>query len=178
MINADAAERFMAAPWLEATDREIKQELLDALAERRAAEGTILLAQGQPNDHLAFLIEGTAEILRRGEDGRTDFITTLKAPAVFGTTSFFRPNPPPATVRATSDVWLLTLHHPAYETLRRDRPRAAEALALAVLRAVSERFDLIDSLFADYIRKHPHASSGDVSEWSRFRSRLFEEHSI
>ncbi len=178
MIHTDAAERFMAAPWLEATDRQTKQELLDALVEQQAAAGAILLAQGQPNDHLAFLIEGNAEIFRRGEDGRTDFITALKAPAVFGTTSFFRPAAPPATVRATSDVRLLTLQHPAYENLRRDHPRAAEALAVAVLRAVSERFDLIDRLFADYIRKHPLASSGDASEWSRFRSRLFEEHSI
>ena len=56
--------------------------------------------------------------------------------------------------------------------------RAAEALAVAVLRAVSERFDLLDQLFADYLRDHPHADSDDVSEWSRFRSRLFEEHSI
>jgi len=178
MINAEAAERFMAAPWLESTDRETKGELLRALAEERAKEGTILLAQGQPNDHLVFLIDGTAEIERRSEGGRTDPITTLTAPAVFGTTSFFRPNPPQATVKATSDVWLLTLHHPAYETLRRDHPRAAEALAVAVLRAISERFDLIDRLFADYIRKHPHAASDDVSEWSSFRSRLFEERSI
>ncbi|MDG3002589.1 cyclic nucleotide-binding domain-containing protein [Paludisphaera mucosa] len=178
MINAEAADRFMAAPWLESTDREAKQQLLGSLAEERAAKGTILLAQGQPNDHLAFLIEGAAEIERRSDGGRNDLITTLKAPAVFGTTSFFRPNPPQATVRATSDVWLLTLHHPAYETLRRDHPRAAEALAVAVLRAVSERFDLIDKLFADYIQKHPHAPSDAISEWSRFRARLFEEHAI
>jgi len=178
MINAQAAERFMAAPWLESEDREVKQQLLRALAEERAPAGTILLAQGQPNDHLAFLIEGTAEIERRSEGGRCDPITTLTAPAVFGTTSFFRPAAPPATVRATSDVWLLTLHHPAYDSLRRDHPRAAEALAVAVLRAISERFDLIDRLFADYIRKHPHAASDDVSEWSSFRSRLFEERSI
>ncbi|WP_165070796.1 cyclic nucleotide-binding domain-containing protein [Paludisphaera rhizosphaerae] len=176
MINAEAAERFMAAPWLESTEREIKHQILESLAEERAHKGATLLAQGQPNDHLAFLIEGTAEIVRRSETGRTDHITTLKAPAVFGTTSFFRPNPPQVTVQATSDVWVLTLHHPAYKTLRRDHPRAAEALAVAVLRAVSERFDLLDQLFADYLRQHPHAE--DVSEWSRFRTRLFEEHSI
>ena len=176
MISAEAAERFMAAPWLESTDRETKQELLNALAEERAGRGSILLAQGQPNDHLAFLIEGTAEIVRRDE-GRTDPITTLAAPAVFGTTSFFRPDPPRVTVRATSEVWLLTLHHPAYDSLRRDHPRAAEALAVAVLRAVAERFDLIDRLFSDNIRKQAHASS-DVSEWSRFRSRLFEENAL
>ncbi len=36
MINADASERFMSAPWLDSTDRKIKQELLGALAEERA----------------------------------------------------------------------------------------------------------------------------------------------
>lgn len=178
MINAEAAERFMSAPWLESTDVELKREILLALAEERAARGSTLLAQGQPNDHLSFLIEGTADILRRGENGRADPVTTLTAPAVFGTTSFFRPDPPAVTVQATSDVRLLTLHHPAYDTLRRDRPRAAEALALAVLRAVSERFDLIDRLFAERIREHPRTGPGDASEWSRFRSRLFEEPSI
>jgi CRP-like cAMP-binding protein len=178
MINADAADRFMTAPWLESTDREIKQELLRSLAEERASKGATLLAQGEPNDQLSFLIEGTAEIVRQGDDGRTDFITALTAPAVFGTTSFFSPSRPPGTVRATSDVRLLTLHHPAYDALRRDSPRAAEALAVAVLRAVSERFNLLDKLFAEHIREHPHAGSGPVSEWSDFRARLFEEHSI
>ncbi len=178
MINAQSAERFMAAPWLASEDREIKEQLLRALAEEQAPKGAVLLAQGEPNDHLSFLLEGTAEIERRSDGGRNDLITTLTAPAVFGTTSFFRPAPPPATVRATSDVRLLTLHHPAYRALRRDHPRAAEALAVAVLRAISERFDLIDRLFADYIQQHPHAPSDAVSEWSRFRSRLFEERSI
>jgi CRP/FNR family cyclic AMP-dependent transcriptional regulator len=178
MINADAADRFMTAPWLESTDREIKQELLNALTEERAVHGQTLLAQGQPNDHLSFLIAGTAEIVRRGEDGRVDFITALTAPAVFGTTSFFGPTRPPATVRATSDVHLLTLHHPAYEALRRDSPRAAEALAVAVVRAVSERFNLLDRLFAEHIREHPEAGQGASSEWSDFRARLFEEHSL
>lgn len=178
MINADASERFMSAPWLESADRKIKHELLESLAEERAAKGTILLAQGQPNDHLSFLIEGTAEIDRLSGGGRRDVITTLAAPAVFGTTSFFRPKPPRVSVHATSDVWLLTLYHPSYEILRRDHPRAAEALAIAVVRALSERFDLLDKLFSEHIAKTPAAPSSAASEWSNFRSRLFEEHTI
>jgi CRP-like cAMP-binding protein len=178
MINADAAERFMAAPWLESVDRQIKQELLGALAEERAAKGTILLAQGQPNDHLSFLIEGTVELDRVSGSGRRDVITTLAAPAVFGTTSFFQPKPPRVSVYATSDVWLLTLHHPAYERLRRDHPRAAEALALAVVRTLSERFDLLDKLFSEHIAKTTASPAASASEWSSFRARLFEEHTI
>ena len=61
MINAQAAERFMAAPWLESEDREVKQQLLRALAEERAPAGTILLAQGQPNDQTQAQNQGQAQ---------------------------------------------------------------------------------------------------------------------
>jgi CRP/FNR family cyclic AMP-dependent transcriptional regulator len=177
MIDTEAAERFMSAPWLAEADRDIKRAILNALVEARAPAGAILLAQGQPNDHLTFLIEGTAVIERSFESGRREAITTLAATAVFGTTSFFQPKPPTATVRATSDVWMLSLYHPAHEALRVANPRAAEALALAVVRALSERFDLIDKLFAQFTSQHSDTPAGK-SEWANFRSRLLEERGI
>jgi CRP-like cAMP-binding protein len=178
MINEEAARRFMAAPWLAGVEREPKLALLNALAEERAAAGTVLLSQGQPNDHLTFLIDGTVELERTFGSGRKEIITTLTAPAVFGTTSFFQPKPPTVTVRARTDVWMLTLHHPAHDALRRDEPRAAEVLALAVVRQLSERFDLIDRLFTEHIARHHEAPDSTVSEWSRFRARLFEEQKV
>ena len=178
MINDEATRRFMTAPWLAEVEREPKLALLNALAEERAAAGTILLSQGQPNDHLTFLIDGSVDLERTFGNGRKEIITTLTAPAVFGTTSFFQPKPPTVTARAKTDVWMLTLYHPAHDALRRDHPRAAEALALAVVRTLSERFDLIDKLFTDYITHHPDVPANTASEWSRFRARLFEEHKI
>jgi CRP/FNR family cyclic AMP-dependent transcriptional regulator len=177
MIDTEAAERFMSAPWLVEMDRDIKRAILNALVEARALSGAILLAQGQPNDHLTFMIEGTAVIERKFGNGRREVITTLTATAVFGTTSFFQPKPPTATVRATSDVWMLSLYHPAHEALRVANPRAAEALALAVVRALSERFDLIDKLFVEFVARHSDVPAGN-SEWANFRSRLFEERGI
>ena len=155
MIDNEAAKRFMAAPWLAEVNREIKRTILNALVEARASAGATLLAQGQPNDHLTFLIEGTAEIDRTFATGRHEVITTLAAPAVFGTTSFFQPKPPTVTVRSTSEVWMLSLYHPAHEEMRVASPRAAEALALAVVRALSERFDLMDALFTTHTSQHP-----------------------
>jgi len=73
---------------------------------------------------------------------------------------------------------MLTLHHPAHDRLRRENPRAAEELALAVVRTLSERFDLLDKLFTDYIAHHPDAPGNTASEWSRFRASLFEEQKI
>ncbi len=177
MMDAEATERFMAAPWLADVDPEGKKAILDALVEARAPAGVSLLEQDQPNDHLTFLIAGTAEIHRTFEGGRREVITTIAAPSVFGTTSFFRPDPPSVGVRATSDVWMLSLYHPAHETLRRENPRAAEALAVAILRALSERFDLMDKLLTDYITRHGGVSPR-TSEWSGFRARLFDERGL
>jgi CRP/FNR family transcriptional regulator, cyclic AMP receptor protein len=178
MINEEAGRRFMTAPWLVEVDRETKLALLNALAEERAKAGAVLLAQGQPNDRLTFLIEGSVELERTFSTGRKEIVTTLATPAVFGTTSFFQPKPPTVTARALTDVWMLTLHHPAHDRLRRENPRAAEELALAVVRTLSERFDLLDKLFTDYIAHHPDAWGNAGSEWSRFRASLFEEHKI
>jgi CRP-like cAMP-binding protein len=177
MIDPKATERFMVAPWLAEVDPEIKKAICDVLVEARAPAGTTLLAQGQPNDHLAFLIEGSALVERNFHNGHHELIIPLHAPTVFGTTSFFLPSPPTVSVRATSDVWLLSLFHPAHQMLRKTNPKAAEAIALAVVRALSERFDLIDKLFTQRISQN---SSEPVrqSEWAGFRTRLFEEQKI
>jgi CRP/FNR family transcriptional regulator, cyclic AMP receptor protein len=174
MIDAEATKRFMAAPWLAEVDPETKRAICGALVEARAPAGATLLAQGQPNDHLTFLIEGTAEIVRIFDNGRRDVITQLTAPSVFGATTFFQPKAPTVAVRATSEVWILSLYHPAHEALRAANPRAAEALALAVVRALSERFDLIDKLFTEFTTRHSDEPAGK-SEWAGFRARLFEE---
>lgn len=177
-MDAEATERFMAAPWLGDVDLESKRAILESLVEARAPAGVTLLEQDQPNDHLTFLIEGHAEIVRTFENGRTEVITKLSAPTVFGTTSFFRPEPPSVSVRATSDVWVLSLYHPEHEALRRSSPRAAEALAVAILRALSERFDMLDRLLSDYFTRHPNSEPARTSEWAGFRARLFDESGV
>src|SRR4051794_27125012 len=102
MVKADAAERFLAAPLLDDVDRDSRRAVLNVLTEDRATVGAILMREGEPNDLLSFLIEGSALIERTLPDGRKEILANLTAPAVFGTTSFFRPNPPTVTVRATT----------------------------------------------------------------------------
>ncbi len=177
MIDAEATERFMAAPWLAEVDPETKRVICGSLVESRGSAGATLLAQGQPNDHLTFLIAGKADIVRTFSSGRREIITDVTAPAVFGTTSFFQPKPPTVTVTATSDVWTLSLYHPAHEAMRASNPRAAEALALGVVRALSERFDLIDKLFSEFTMQHSDEPARK-SEWAAFRTRLFEDRGI
>jgi CRP-like cAMP-binding protein len=172
MVQVETAERFLSAAVLESFDPAVRRAVLDVLVEERVPAGTVLLAQGQPNDHLSFLTSGSATIERSRSEGSTEKLATLVSPSVFGTTSFFGSNAPTFTVRAATEVGLLTLYHPAHERLRRENPRAAEALAVAAVRVLSERFDELDRMFSDYMHRHPDSKS---TEWAGFRARLFEE---
>ena len=174
MIQAETAERFLSAAVLAGMDAGARRAVLEALVEDRAPAGSVLLAQGQPNDHLSFLIGGAATIERKRPDGVVEALATLNAPSVFGTTSFFCPGAPTFGVRAASEVWLLTLYHPAHERLRRENPHAAEALAVAAVRVLSERFNELDQTFTEFMARRPDDRS-KVNEWAGFRARLFEE---
>jgi hypothetical protein len=91
--------------------------------------------------------------------------------------SFFCPGAPQSvTIRATADVWFLTLSRPAYERLRRQHPHISEGLALAALRVLAERFDLLDQRISDQWSQAQHNDDHpQATEWSDFRARLFEE---
>jgi CRP-like cAMP-binding protein len=177
MVEGEAAERFLSAPFLADVEPALRRALLMVLVEDREPAGKVLLQNGQRNDHLSFLIGGSAAIERqRKEGGRIEILATLHAPSIFGTTTFFTPSPPTFSVRAATDVWLLTLYHAAHEQLRRGNPLAAEAFALASLRVLSERFDLLDRTFSDYMARHPD-DPDKLTEWAGFRARLFQESS-
>jgi CRP/FNR family cyclic AMP-dependent transcriptional regulator len=171
-----AAQKFLAGPILSEIDDTARLALSKELHEENASEGTVLLSEGKPNDRLWFLISGTAAIIRRDRDG-DQAIARIEAPGIFGATSFFRPTPPTVSIQATSDVALLTLDHAAHNRLRIDSPRAAEALALATVRVLAERFDLLDHRLDEFMAAHS-ADQARSNEWATFRARLFEEPNI
>ena len=177
MVSPAAAERFLACPWLVEIDSAALQAVLNVLIEKKAPADAILLSQGQPNDHVSFLIEGTAAVSRVAPDGRAEALTTLTAPSIFGLTSFFRPKPPGFSVKAQTDVWFLTLDHHAHDLLRRSDPRAAEGLALAAVRVLADRFDLMDHKVSAILAEQPE-DGPKSTEWAEFRTRLFDEASI
>ena len=177
MVSAAAGERFLASPWIAEMDSASLQAVLNVLVENRVEPGATLLKQGQPNDHIAFLIEGTARVARTTEEGRIETLTTLVAPSIFGLTSFFRPKPPGFTVTAESPVWFLTLDHHAHTLLRRLDLRAAEGLALAAVNVLADRFDRLEKRMSADVARHPE-DHHKVNEWNEFRSRLFDESRI
>jgi CRP/FNR family cyclic AMP-dependent transcriptional regulator len=167
-------ERFLDSPLLAELNEASRRAVYRRLVEGRAPTGTALLSQGEPNDRLWFVFDGEVAIERRQADGHVDLLATLSGPAIYGTTTFYRSTAPSASIRAASDLTLWTLDREGLEALRRDEPRAAEALAFAIVRVLSERFDLLDSrisqLMAEHADDHPRAT-----ELATFRARLFED---
>jgi CRP/FNR family transcriptional regulator, cyclic AMP receptor protein len=174
LATTDETARFLDSPLLAGVDRESRRAVFRRLSAGRMPAGSALLSQGEPNERLWFVVEGTVAIERRQADGHVDVMASLAGPAIFGTTTFFRSTAPSASIRASSDLTLWTLDRAGHEALRRDDPKAAEALALAIVRVLSERFDLLDRRIAELMSEH----SDDhprVTELATFRARLFEE---
>ncbi|WZO98292.1 cyclic nucleotide-binding domain-containing protein [Isosphaeraceae bacterium EP7] len=174
MLSTAAAEQFLAVPLLAEVSRESRQALVDALEEGHAKAGATLIGQDKPNEQLSFLIGGTVAVTHDFPDSRRETVTTLSAPAVFGMPSFFLASPSLVSIRAVTNVHILTLSHPAHEALRRDHPRAAEALSIAVVRELADRFDVLVKRVSDHMAEHK-GDAPRASEWSSFRAQLFED---
>jgi hypothetical protein len=65
------------------------------------------------------------------------------------------------------------MDHPGHDRLRLENLKAAEELALAAVRVLAERFDMLDKRISDYMAQHPDGHPR-ATEWSNFRARLFE----
>lgn len=170
----DEASQFLDSPVLSGVDEASRRAIFRKMIPDRCPAGTVLLSQGKPNDRLWLVVEGSVAIERRRADGHSDLIASLAGPAIFGTTTFFQASAPRASIRATSDLRFWTLDREGHEALRRENPRAAEALAFAIVRVISDRFDLLDVRLADLMSEQ-REDQRRITELSTFRARLFEE---
>ena len=170
------AEELLVSLLPDEFDPADRQALFEALNPLSARAGTAFIEQGHTNDRLWFLVEGSAKI-ERASQGKVLPVADLSAPGIFGATTFFRPTPATVTIRASSDAQLLTLDHPAHERLRRQAPKAAEALALATVTVLAERFDLLDHRMTEFMSQHTD-DQVKSNEWARFRARLFGDPNI
>ena len=165
---------FVESPLLAGVDEAARLAIFRTLGMSRVSAGSTLLEQGKPNDRLWFVLGGDVTIERIGPGSRVEVLARLSGPAIYGTTTFFRGTALSATIRAKGDLTVGTLDHRAHERLRLEEPKAAEALALSVVRVLSERFDQLDARLIEILADHSE-DTPRATEWANFRARLFEE---
>ena len=79
-------------------------KLCDCLQTEKFKRGDIIIRQGEEGDRIYFIQEGTAEVLKRTEQGDIDHVYDYQANDYFGELALLNNDKRQATVRVTSDT--------------------------------------------------------------------------
>ncbi len=157
-------------------------QIADVARVRTFAAGEYVIRQGDESRDLWIVLEGQCEVVRRLKpdsetNGQESIVLAVLQPfAHFGEMSFFHPAPHSADVRASSPLKLLQITHSDYNDMIEDGIWAAYRVAYNVVQQLAERLRRMDEWVAD-LANNPSAAA-NVPEWSRFRSKVFDEWSL
>jgi uncharacterized protein YhbP (UPF0306 family) len=90
--------------------------IVASLQRREARAGDTIVRQGGPADKFFIIVDGEAEVVR-DEDGEQRLVASLGPGQLFGEVAIMRDQPRGATVRATTDVKMLTLERDTFRDL-------------------------------------------------------------
>ena len=93
--------------------------------------GEALFQQGDPPDGYYVIAEGTARVLKEGEDGEEVSLNVLGPGAAFGETALIEGAPRTATVRASSELTVLRLDGGVFRALMQLHPAIAASFELS-----------------------------------------------
>ena len=94
----------------------------NAVLPMRFAAGEVIIRQGEPGSRFYVITEGEAEVLQRGDEGVERRVVTLGPGRYFGEVALLREAPRTATVRALTDLAVVSLDRKDFSTLVRVMP--------------------------------------------------------
>lgn len=135
--------------------------------ESRLEAGAVLWTEGDPGDSVAFLREGTLEVVNKAAEAEEVVLRTVEAGAVVGEISTDGSNRS-ATVRARTPCVILKVPAPAFRQFARDEPEFLEGLFWT-------QVDRVRSLTREVTRTHQKAITDALTRLYNhgfFRQRL------
>ena len=120
------------------------------LEEARFAKGTQICTEGEPNDRLFFICEGSVSIVKRASaaDDDPETIARLGAGDAFGEMELIDIQPCVATVTAEEDVTALTLSNRALYRIYKANLKTYAMIVLNMAREISRRLRRMDAVVA------------------------------
>lgn len=119
-------------------------EVIRPLLETRSYEsGEILLKEGQPNDRIHFILEGSVSIERSGT-----VLATLGEGDTFGEMEFLDVMPAVATVAARQRTTVAAISNRALRELSKTSMRAFALVVMNLARDLSRRLRRMDEIVA------------------------------
>ena len=115
-------------------------ELLVPLARRRElGRGELLFRQGEPRSSLYVIADGSVEIVRDHDDGRSELLTVLGAGEVLGEGALLHASSHSASARAHSDLTVFELDREQVLARLAENGAAAIEVLARVARAMNQR---------------------------------------
>lgn len=139
------------------TDEET-QRIRGMLEEEHFSAGTNVVKEGEPNDRLYFIYEGSVEILKKSAtpDREMEPIAELGVGDAFGEMEFIDIQPSVATVRAKEDISVLTLANRSLYEIYKWNVKTYAILVMNMAREISRRLRKMDAAVATSLHARNH----------------------
>jgi signal transduction histidine kinase len=110
---------------------------------RQYREGDLIMREGEPNDVLTFILEGSVLLLKGHGSGADVTVGTLEAGASLGLLSYYGGGEVFFTARAKTDVLAFRLRRTEFDCLPAENPRLFTLLESLIIRDLAERYQRI-----------------------------------
>jgi len=149
-VSSETAPAALLAdqPLLADLPAELRDLVERSFVTMRLQFGQALFEQGDMPDGYYVIAEGTARVLKEGEDGEEVSLNVLGPGAAFGETALMEGTPRTATVRASSALTVLRLDGGVFRALMELHPAVAEAFSMSERTRRLNDFLRVHSAFA------------------------------
>lgn len=141
----DVLTLWQMVPYLEGLSPAIIEALANAATPRHYAAGTVIFTEGDPDNALYMVEEGTVKICRYSKDGREQTLNTFSSGDTFNDVAVLDGGPSPATAIAFTDATLWRVARSDLQSLATRNP----ALAWALIESIARRTRYLVGLVQD-----------------------------
>ncbi|MDA1274147.1 MAG: cyclic nucleotide-binding domain-containing protein [Verrucomicrobia bacterium] len=138
-------------PLFENIERSDLDVIVGHLGCRKLKPEEVLFKEGDPGDYMAFMIDGSVDVLQENASGKSVIINQVSKGRSLGEMSLIDRTARSATVRARTEATVIILTREGFARLMEDRPRVALVILMAVCRMLSQHLRKQSSRVADLL---------------------------
>ena len=111
---------------------EARRKVVPHFHEQQFQFGDLIVEEGQPGDAFYIITSGRVRVFKTGDDGREVPLAVLKAGDFFGELAILDETVRTSSVRCSSDVTVLKLDKPIFQSVLKTSPELAEYVRLRI----------------------------------------------
>ncbi|MCH8272306.1 MAG: cyclic nucleotide-binding domain-containing protein [Candidatus Marinimicrobia bacterium] len=153
MISEENKDLLFKASIFSGLSTEQLSSVLEKAVEVSFLKGDVIMTEGEEGGELFVVIEGKIQIEKHaGEDSTIKIAQSTKRGMMLGEMSLVDMKPRSATVRADSDLKMVSISRESLAGIFDKDPKVLATISLNIARALSDRLRHSNDMLADFIR--------------------------